>query len=139
MGAYIKRNADYEASQKEQSQDLFDVMSEHEGQSIVLAESTDVANSHFLSLLDENLVRIPTVMNPELKKKEQEEKERKEKAEQEAKEKEEAEKAAAAEEEKDEEKDDENDEEEEDAPTEEVADDVVEEAGDDEESTETTE
>lgn len=113
--AYIKRNADYEASQKEQSQDLFDVMSEHEGQSIVLAESTDVASSHFLSLLDENLVRIPTVMNPELKKKEKEEKERKEKeekekAEKEAKEKEEAEKAAAAEEEKDEEKDDENEE-----------------------------
>merc|ERR1712013_262373 len=91
MGAYIKRNADYEASQKEQSQDLFDVMSEHEGQSIVLAESTDVANSHFLSLLDENLVRIPTVMNPELKKKEKEEKER----------------AAAAEEEKDDENDEE--------------------------------
>merc|ERR1712142_1336877 len=68
--AYIKRNADYESSQKEQSQDLFDVMSEHEGKSIVLAESTDVGKSHFLSVLDEELVRIPTVMNPELKKKE---------------------------------------------------------------------
>lgn len=103
--AYIKRNADYESSQKEQSQDLYDVMSEHEGKSIVLAESTDVGNSAFLATLDENLVRIPTVMNPELKKKEKEEKERKEKeekekAEKEAKEKEEAEAAAAAEEEK---------------------------------------
>merc|ERR1712142_389536 len=99
--AYIKRNADYESSQKEQSQDLFDVMSEHEGKSVVLAESTDVGNSHFLSVLDEELVRIPTVMNPELKKKEKEEKERKEKeekekAEKEAKEKEEAETSDAA-------------------------------------------
>merc|ERR1712042_31319 len=73
-----KRNADYESSQKEQSQDLFDVMSEHEGKSVVLAESTDVGNSHFLSVLDEELVRIPTVMNPELKKKEKEEREGKE-------------------------------------------------------------
>merc|ERR1712183_349383 len=119
--AYIKRNADYESSQKEQSQDLFDVMSEHEGKSVVLAESTDVGNSHFLSVLDEELVRIPTVMNPELKKKEKEEKERKEKEEKEKAEKEAKEAAAAAaaaekeeeEEEKDEEKEDDEKEEEE--------------------------
>merc|ERR1719354_1510751 len=73
--AYIKRNSDYESSQKEQSQDLYDVMSEHEGKSIVLAESTDVGKSHFLATLDKNLVRIPTVMNPELKKKEKDDKE----------------------------------------------------------------
>merc|ERR1711931_548482 len=103
--AYIKRNADYESSQKEQSQDLFDVMSEHEGKSVVLAESTDVGSSHFLSVLDEELVRIPTVMNPELKKKEKEEKERKEKEEKEAKEA--AAAAAAAEKEEEEEKDEE--------------------------------
>jgi len=115
--AYIKRNSDYESSQKEQSQDLYDVMSEHEGKSIVLAESTDVGKSHFLATLDKNLVRIPTVMNPELKKKEKEEKEKKEKeekekAEKEAKEKEEAEAAAAAEEEKGEEEKDEEEKEE---------------------------
>jgi len=104
--AYIKRNADYESSQKEQSQDLFDVMSEHEGKSIVLAESTDVGKSHFLSVLDEELVRIPTVMNPELKKKEKEERERKEKEEKEKAEKE-AKEAAAAAEKKEEEEDDE--------------------------------
>merc|ERR1712168_695884 len=104
--AYIKRNADYESSQKEQSQDLFDVMSEHEGKSIVLAESTDVGKSHFLSVLDEELVRIPTVMNPELKKKEKEERERKEKEEKDKAEKE-AKEAAAAAEEKEEEEDDE--------------------------------
>merc|ERR1712042_341889 len=101
-----KRNADYESSQKEQSQDLFDVMSEHEGKSVVLAESTDVGNSHFLSVLDEELVRIPTVMNPELKKKEKEERERKEKEEKEKAEKE-AKEAAAAAEKKEEEEDDE--------------------------------
>merc|ERR1712168_198466 len=113
--AYIKRNADYESSQKEQSQDLFDVMSEHEGKSVVLAESTDVGNSHFLSVLDEELVRIPTVMNPELKKKEKEEKERKEKEEKEKAEKEAKEAAAEKEEEeeKDEEKEDDEKEEEE--------------------------
>merc|ERR1712168_274762 len=103
--AYVKRNADYESSQKEQSEDLFNVMSEHEGKSVVLAESTDVGNSHFLSVLDEELVRIPTVMNPELKKKEKEEKERKEKEEKEAKEA--AAAAAAAEKEEEEEKDEE--------------------------------
>merc|ERR1712183_384730 len=119
--AYIKRNADYESSQKEQSQDLFDVMSEHEGKSVVLAESTDVGNSHFLSVLDEELVRIPTVMNPELKKKEKEEKERKEKEEKEKAEKEAKEAAAAAaaaekeEEEEKEEKEDESEEKDEDA------------------------
>jgi len=107
--AYIKRNADYESSQKEQSQDLFDVMSEHEGKSIVLAESTDVGKSHFLSVLDEELVRIPTVMNPELKKKEKEEKERKEKEEKEKAEKEAKEAEAAAEDKDDDEKDDEKD------------------------------
>merc|ERR1712183_639588 len=116
--AYIKRNADYESSQKEQSQDLFDVMNEHEGKSVVLAESTDVGNSHFLSVLDEELVRIPTVMNPELKKKEKEEKERIEKEEAEKEAKEAAAAAAAAEkeeeeEEKDEEKEDDEKEEEE--------------------------
>merc|ERR1712126_230642 len=100
--AYIKRNSDYESSQKEQSQDLYDVMSEHEGKSIVLAESTDVGNSHFLSVLDKELVRIPTVMNPVLKKKEKEEKERKEKEEKEKAEKE-AKEAAEDDEEKDEE------------------------------------
>lgn len=86
--AYIKRNADYEKSQKEQSDDLFSVMSEHDGKHIVLAESASVADSHFLSVLDDNLVRIPEVMNPELKKKEKEEKEKKEKEEREAAEKE---------------------------------------------------
>merc|ERR1719470_634229 len=87
--AYVKKNSDYEKSQKEQSQELFDVMNEHEGKSVVLAESTDVAKSHFLSVLDDELVRIPTVMNPELKKqKEKEEKEKKEKEEKEKKEKE---------------------------------------------------
>jgi len=108
--AYIKRNSDYESSQKEQSQDLYDVMSEHEGKSIVLAESTDVGNSHFLSVLDKELVRIPTVMNPELKKKEKEEKERKEKEEKEKAEKEakEAAEAAAAEKEKEDEEDEED-------------------------------
>merc|ERR1711931_140061 len=124
--AYIKRNADYESSQKEQSQDLFDVMSEHEGKSVVLAESTDVGNSHFLSVLDEELVRIPTVMNPELKKKEKEEKERKEKeekeqAEKEAKEKEEAEAAEAAEEEKEGEEEEESEEKEEESEEKETA------------------
>jgi len=91
--AYVKKNSDYEKSQKEQSQELFDVMNEHEGKSIVLAESTDVTKSHFLSVLDDELVRIPTVMNPELKKqKEKEEKEKKEKEEKDKKEKEEKEK-----------------------------------------------
>merc|ERR1712168_340792 len=108
--AYINRNADYEKSQKEQSQELFDVMSEHDGASIVLAESAGVEKSHFLKEFDNELVRIPPIMNPELKKKEKEEKERKEKeekekAEKEAKEKEEA--AAAAEKEEEEEKDEE--------------------------------
>jgi len=103
--AYIKRNPEYEKSQKEQSQELFDVMSQHDAASIVLAESTNVEKSHFLKELDHELVRIPTIMNPELKKKEKEEKEKKEKeekekAEKEAKEKEEAEAAAKAEEEK---------------------------------------
>merc|ERR1719354_326612 len=116
--AYIKRNPEYEKSQKEQSQELYDVMSEHEGKSIVLAESTDVGKSHFLKELDNELVRIPTIMNPELKKKEKEEKERKEKeekekAEKEAKEKEEAEAAAKAEEEKEGEEEEESEEKEE--------------------------
>merc|ERR1712168_321052 len=108
--AYVKRNADYEKLQKEQSQELFDVMSEHDGASIVLAESAGVEKSHFLKEFDNELVRLPTIMNSELKKKEKEEKERKEKeekekAEKEAKEKEEA--AAAAEKEEEEEKDEE--------------------------------
>merc|ERR1712183_1171350 len=100
--------------QKEQSEDLFNVMNEHDGRSVVLAESSGVGDSHFLSVLDEELVRIPTVMNPELKKKEKEEKERKEKEEKEKAEKEAKEAAAASaaaekeeeEEEKDEEKED---------------------------------
>merc|ERR1712126_548296 len=85
--AYVKRNPDYEKSQKGQSQELFDVMNEHDGKSIVLAESTDVAKSHFLSVLDDELVRIPTVMNPELKKQKEKEKEEKEKKEKEEKDK----------------------------------------------------
>jgi len=124
--AYIKRNPEYEKSQKEQSQELYDVMSEHDSASIVLAESTGVEKSHFLKELDNELVRIPTIMNPELKKKEKEEKERKEKeekekAEKEAKEKEEAEAAAKAEEEKEgeEEEEEESEEKEETAEAEE--------------------
>jgi len=100
--AYIKRNVDYEKSQKEQSQDLFNVMSENEGKNVVLAESTGVGSSQFLSALDDNLVRIPEVMNPELKKKEKEEKERKEKEEKEEKEKTEKEAKEKAEEEEEE-------------------------------------
>jgi len=116
--AYIKRNPEYEKSQKEQSQELFDVMAQHDGSSIVLAESAAVEKSHFLKELDNELVRIPTIMNPELKKKEKEEKERKEKeekekAEKEAKEKEEAEAAAKAEEEKEGEEEEESEEKEE--------------------------
>merc|ERR1711973_203069 len=103
-----KRNSDYEKSQKEQSEDLFSVMNEHDGKNIVLAESSDVENSHFLSVLDKELVRIPTVMNPELKKKEKEEKERKEKEEKEKAEKEAKEAAEAAEKEKEDEEDEED-------------------------------
>jgi len=98
--AYVKRNSDYEKLQKEQSEDLFNVMTEHEGKNVVLAESANVGDSHFLSVLDKELVRIPTVMNPELKKKEKEEKERKEKEEKERKEKEEKEKEEKEKEEK---------------------------------------
>lgn len=63
--AYVKRNSDYEKLQKEQSEDLFNVMTEHDGKNVVLAESANVGDSHFLSVLDKELVRIPTVMNPE--------------------------------------------------------------------------
>lgn len=143
--AYIKRNPEYEKSQKEQSQELFDVMSEHDSASIVLAESAGVEKSHFLKELDNELVRIPTIMNPELKKKEKEEKERKEKeekekAEKEAKEKEEAEAAAKAEEEKEGEEEEESEEKEEaaeaDEEEEESEEKPEEEEAEDEEATE---
>merc|ERR1719193_333343 len=102
--AYVRKNPEYEKTQKEQNQDLYEIMTEHEAKSLVLAESPNVDASHFLSLLNPELVRIPSVMNPELKK----EKERKEK---EQKEKEQKEKEA-------EEQDDEQDEGNEDAETE---------------------
>jgi len=131
--AYVKRNADYEKLQKEQSEDLFNVMTEHDGKNVVLAESANVADSHFLSVLDKELVRIPTVMNPELKKKEKEEKERKEKEEKEQREKEEKEQKEKEEKEKKEEDADENEEDE--VETENVDDDENEEKNEEEENT----
>lgn len=70
---YVTKNPVYEKTQKEQNQDLFDIMSQHDGKSIVLAESANVEGSQFLSLLDSELVRIESVMNPQLKEKEKEE------------------------------------------------------------------
>merc|ERR1739838_1080352 len=78
--AYVRKNPDYVKTQKEQNQDLFNIMNEHPEKSLVLAESTNAEASHFLSALDPELVRIPSVMNPESKKeKEREAKEKKEK------------------------------------------------------------
>merc|ERR1712226_1276893 len=73
--AYTRKNPEYEKTQKEQNQDLFDIMSQHDGKSVVLAESANVEGSQFLSLLDSELVRIPSVMKPDTKKDKKEEKE----------------------------------------------------------------
>lgn len=64
---YVKKNPEYEKTQNKHNKDLFDVMSQHEEKNVVLAESSDVQTAHFLSILDNGLVRIPAVMNPELK------------------------------------------------------------------------
>jgi len=75
--AYTRKNPEYEKTQKEQNQDLFDIMSQHDGKSVVLAESANVEGSQFLTLLDSELVRIPSVMKPDSKKdKKEEEKEK---------------------------------------------------------------
>jgi len=71
---YLKKNPEYEKMQKVQNEDLHDIMSQHEDKSIVLAESRNAEGSQFLSLLDSELVRIPSVMDPELKKKAEKEK-----------------------------------------------------------------
>jgi len=73
--AYTRKNPEYEKTQKEQNQDLFDIMSQHDGKSVVLAESANVEGSQFLTLLDSELVRIPSVMKPDTKKDKKEEKE----------------------------------------------------------------
>jgi len=101
--AYVRKNPDYEKTQKEQNQDLYDIMTQHEAKSVVLAESPNVDASHFLSLLNPELVRIPSVMNPELKKEKEKEKEQKEKeaAEKEKKEKEKKDESDAASKDKD--------------------------------------
>ena len=72
--SYVTKNPEYEKTQNEQNQDLFDIMSQHEDKSVVLAESANVEGSQFLSLLDSELVRIPSVMNPELTKNKEKEK-----------------------------------------------------------------
>ena len=59
----MRKNPEYEKTQKEQNQDLFDIMSQHEEKSVVLAESPNVEASHFLSLLDPELVRIFIVLS----------------------------------------------------------------------------
>jgi len=66
--SYTRKNPEYEKTQREQNQDLFEIMSQHDGKSVVLAESANVEGSQFLSLLDSQLVRIPSVMKPEAKK-----------------------------------------------------------------------
>jgi len=68
--SYTRKNPEYEKTQKEQNLDLFEIMSQHDGKSVVLAESANVEESQFLSQLDEKLVRIPSVMKPETKEKE---------------------------------------------------------------------
>merc|ERR1712226_395265 len=73
--AYTRKNPEYEKTQKEQNQDLFDIMSQHDGKRVVLAESANVEGSQFLTLLDSELVRIPSVMKPDTKKDKKEEKE----------------------------------------------------------------
>merc|ERR1712080_404864 len=86
--AYVKKNPEYEKTQKEQNKDLFDVMSQHEEKSVVLAESSHVKTSFFLSVLDTGLVRIPSVMNPEKEKEKEKENEKEKEKEEKEKEKE---------------------------------------------------
>lgn len=72
--SYTRKNPEYEKTQKEQNQDLFEIMTQHDGKSVVLAESANVEGSQFLSQLDDKLVRIPSVMKPETKKDKENEK-----------------------------------------------------------------
>lgn len=71
---YLVNNPDYEKMQNVQNKDLDDIMVQHEGKSVVLAESKGAESSRFLSSLDNDFVRIPNVMNPGIKKREAEEK-----------------------------------------------------------------
>ena len=76
---YTRKNPQYESMQRKQNKELRDIMVDHDGKDIVISESDKAEGSCFLSRLDSTAVRIPTVMNPELKEKEKREMEKKEK------------------------------------------------------------
>merc|ERR1711973_449514 len=64
---YIKKNPDYEEKQTVQNKELCDIMGEHKDKDIALSESDNAKESRFLAQMDISLIRIPTILNPELK------------------------------------------------------------------------
>jgi len=65
---YIKKNPDYEEKQTTQNKELCDIMAENTDKDIALSESEKARESRFLAQMSTSLVRIPTILDPELKK-----------------------------------------------------------------------
>lgn len=79
---HLKRNPDYEKTQKEQNKELGTILQEHEGNPVLLSEATSCEDTEkektLLDELDSFLVRVPEILNPpekEVAKEEEEEKE----------------------------------------------------------------
>lgn len=114
---YVRKNPDYEKTQTKDNVDVLALMGEHDPNSLVLAESDHIDdNTFFLSSVTHEFVRIPEVMNPELKREQERQKEKEEREAEKEREKEKEKKKKESEDEEkdaDEEKDDEEKEDEE--------------------------
>jgi len=69
---HLRRMPDYEKKQKEQNKDLGVILQEHEGQAVLLSESSskpedDNQGKTLLEEIDTLLVRVPEILNPPVK------------------------------------------------------------------------
>lgn len=100
---HLRRMPDYEKKQKEQNKDLGVILQEHEGQAVLLSESSskpedDNQGKTLLEEIDTLLVRVPEILNPPVKEDPKEsEKEKEKEADEESKDKKESESTDAKE------------------------------------------